>query len=228
MNDDELTELLAQRLPQHPAPLALKRRLAVLVGSWGAPGAPKPPTRPKLREPPSRQSAPRRRRAFIIPALAAAAVLLVVGPFAYDRTFIAPARATDRLFGEAVADHVRLLQNPLGIESSGQHEVKPWFTGKLDFAPTVAFMGDDEFPLRGGSVGFYIDRPAAVLVYGRRQHTISLLVFRADGLALPAQPAARTQHGFNVVLWQADDLGYALVSDVDRADLQTLVEKLSP
>lgn len=221
MNDDELTELLAQRLPQHPAPLALKRRLAVLVGSWGAPGAPKAPHAPQT---------PRawRRRAFVIPALAAAAVLLVVGPFAYDRTFIAPARATDRLFGEAVADHVRLLQNPLGIESSGQHEVKPWFTGKLDFAPTVAFMGDDEFPLRGGSVGFYIDRPAAVLVYGRRQHTISLLVFRADGLAVPAQPAARTQHGFNVVLWQADDLGYALVSDVDRADLQMLIEKLSP
>jgi anti-sigma factor RsiW len=221
MNDDELTELLAQRLPQHPAPLALKRHLAGLVGSWGAPGAPQAPPTPQ---------APRawRRRAFVIPALAAAAVLLVVGPFAYDRAFIAPARATDRLFREAVDDHVRVLQNPLGIESDGQHEVKPWFTGKLDFAPTVAFMGDDEFPLRGGAVGYYLDRPAAVLVYGRRRHTISLLVFRADGLALPARPAPRTQRGFNVVLWRADDLGYALVSDVDRAELQTLAAKLSP
>ncbi len=220
MNDDDLTELLAQRLPQHPAPLALKRRLAVLIRNWGTPGALQAPHAPHT---------PRawRRPAFAIPALAAA-VLLVVGPLAYDRAFIAPARATNRLFGEAVADHMRVLQNPLGIESSGQHEVKPWFTGKLDFAPAVAFMGDDEFPLRGGSVGFYLDRPAAVLVYGRRRHTISLLVFRADGLALPARPAPRTQRGFNVVLWRADDLGYALVSDVDRADLQALAVKLNP
>jgi anti-sigma factor RsiW len=209
--DDDLTELLAQRLPQHPAPLALKRRLAILIGSWEAPKTPRAWRRP----------------AFVIPALAAA-VLLVVGPFAYDRAFIAPARATDRLFREAVDDHVRVLQNPLSIESDAQHEVKPWFTGKLDFAPTVAFMGDDEFPLRGGSVGYYLDRPAAIFVYGRRRHTISLLVFRADGLALPARPAPRTQRGFTVVLWHADDLGYALVSDVDRAELQTLAAKLSP
>ena len=54
----------------------------------------------------------------------------------------------------AVNDHLRVLasQHPLDIESGGIHQVKPWFEGRLDFAPVVSFLGDEEFPLRGGAV----------------------------------------------------------------------------
>ena len=218
--DEELTELLAQRLPQHPAPLALKRKLAA---QWGL-------------ERDDRRAPFWRRRTIAIPALAAAVVVLVALPVVYDRAVMAPARATDVLVAEAVNDHVRATQAPLGVESGGMHDVKPWFTGKLDFAPAVAFMGDAEFPLRGGAVGYYVDRPAAVLLFGRRRHTISLLVFRSEGLPWPASaPAAmggtratvRSARGFNVVLWRAGELGYALVSDVDRGELLTLGAKLA-
>jgi anti-sigma factor RsiW len=104
--------------------------------------------------------------------------------------------------------------------------VKPWFTGKLDFAPRVEFAGDDEFPLAGGALGRFRDRPAAVFVWKRRLHTISLLVFRADGLSLGKRTAAESR-GFNVLTWRDGDLGYALVSDVSRADLELLAGKLS-
>ena len=85
---------------------------------------------------------------------------------------------------EAVNDHLRLLasQHPLDIESGGMHQVKPWFEGRLDFAPVVRFDGDQDFPLRGGAVGYYVDRKAAVFVFYRRLHPMTLLVFRTDGL----------------------------------------------
>ena len=127
--------------------------------------------------------------------------------------------------------------HPLDVESGGIHQVKPWFTGRLDFAPRVAFSGDDDFPLVGGSLGYVLDRKAAVLVFKRRLHTITLLVFPPDGLAWPAQApvtvgrlsvVAQSRHGFSVLLWRDGDLGYALVSDVARADLETLATKPNP
>jgi anti-sigma factor RsiW len=99
----------------------------------------------------------------------------------------------------------------------------------------VPFEGDAEFVLRGGAVGYFLDRKAAVLVYTRRLHPISLLVFRADGLAWPSRDLAwagapqvytTMERGFNVVIWRRGELGYALVSDVDARDLTLLASKL--
>jgi anti-sigma factor RsiW len=118
---------------------------------------------------------------------------------------------------EAVNDHLRVVERggTLPVQSPLIHQV-PWFTGRTDFAPVVAFAGHADFPLRGGALERFLDRQAAVFVYGRRLHTISLLVFRADGLPWPPGGARRvsTLRGFNVVLWRAGDLGYTLVSDV--------------
>jgi anti-sigma factor RsiW len=98
----------------------------------------------------------------------------------------------------------------------------------------VPFPGDPDFPLRGGTVERCLDRRAAVLVDGRRLHTISPLVLRADGLpALASAPGAeapemRTVRGFHVALWPAGELGYALVSDVDPRELRALALRLKP
>jgi anti-sigma factor RsiW len=219
--DDQLTELLAKRLPQYPAPLALKRAIAA---QWRAAAAPP-------------RAMPWWRRSVVALPAAVALLLIAVSPVVYDRVVLAPAsRAQQALTTAAVDSHVRTTRAPLGIVSGGVHDVKPWFTGKLDFAPAVAFMGDDEFPLRGGALGTYGDRPSAVLVFGRRQHTITLSVFRADGLPRLAHESVSigatratvvSARGFNVVLWRAGDLGYALVSDVDRAELLALAAKLA-
>jgi len=215
-----LTEVLEQRLPQHAAPAGLKRRLAA---AW--------PT-----EPDRVSSRWRRWGRPLAPALAVAAVLLIAVPVSYQRGLFSP-NAGHAMLAEAVNDHLRILssQHPLDIESGGMHQVKPWFAGRLDFAPVVAFLGDDEFPLQGGAVGYFLDRKAAVFVFHRRLHVISLIVFRADGLPWPArapappgQDHATAERGFNVILWRSGELGYALVSDVDPPELTRLAAKLSP
>ena len=220
--EQELTRLLEHRLPQHPASLALKRRLAA---QWSQPAAGR-----------SRWS---RWRTSLAPALAAALVALVAVPVVYyERAASRTAREQTAMVAEAVNDHLRLLSSthPLDVESGGLHQVKPWFAGRLEFAPVVTFEGDADFPLKGGSVGYFRDRKAAVFVYARRLHPISLLVFRADGLPWPSrhltpvggvEASVAAERGFNVIEWRSGELGYALVSDVDAAELRDLATRIA-
>src|SRR5881296_923827 len=220
--EQELTSVLEHRLPQHPASLALRRRLAA---EWPASA--------------TERSWWSRWRPSLVPAVAAAAVVLVATPVLYYER-VASRVASERagMVAEAVNDHLRVLssQHPLDIESGGLHQVKPWFEGRLDFAPVVPFEGDADFPLKGGAVGYFRDRKAAVFVYARRLHPISLLVFRADGLAWPARDLTRigpvevyatAERGFNVIVWRREELGYALVSDIDARELGRLAARMT-
>jgi anti-sigma factor RsiW len=117
------------------------------------------------------------------------------------------------------------------VESSDMHRVKPWFEGRLDFAPT-SFAGDDQFPLEGASVGYFVDRKAAVFVYRARLHVVTLFVMRAEGLSWPASAGGpptgvQTDRGFHAILWRHADLGYALVSDVNEDDLRKLAQRVA-
>lgn len=200
-------------LPRHPAPEALKRRLALLSGA------------------PRRSAPPRRLVRLAAPALAASLALAVGGVVAWRGL---AGRETAALAVEAVNDHLRVLASarPFEIESTGRHEVKPWFEGRLDFAPVVPAADGTELRLRGGAVGYVFDRKAAVIVYGLRRHAVTLLAFRAEGLPLPPEGpgsslSRRSVRGFHAVLWRAGDLGYALVSDADEGELARLAEQLA-
>jgi anti-sigma factor RsiW len=199
------------RLPRRTAPASLQRQL---VSQW----------------------MPRRaRRAAIartLGVLALGASLAFVAVFGWQRMAGDPT-----LVREAVNDHLRVLYGlrPVEVESSDMHHVKPWFEGRLDFAPT-AFAGDEEYPLQGALVGYFVDRKAAAFVYKVRLHVITLFVVRADGLdwpvgaAGPSAPASvpmQTLRGFHVLLWRHADLGYALVSDVQESDLRAIGRKIA-
>jgi anti-sigma factor RsiW len=191
-----------------PADEALSRALELLP-------RPKSPLRAEL----ERKYMPRKRSPLALIAtlaIAAAFVLWMLRP-----------RDTEPLVAEAVGDHIRIVQSehPLDVESGGIHQVKPWFTGKVDFAPDVSFSGDEEFPLRGGTVAYFVDRKAAAFVFGHKLHTISLFVFPAAGLKWPTS-ASYDLRGFHVIVWRSGDLGHALVSDVDPSTLAKLRERL--
>jgi anti-sigma factor RsiW len=126
----------------------------------------------------------------------------------------------DRLTAELTAGHVRsLMANHLtDVASSDQHTVKPWFDGRLDFAPPVADWRDAGFPLLGGRLDFADDRPVAALVYGRQKHFINLFVWPAKSPAtLPPRTTAR--NGYQVVHWTGGGMQFWAVSDVSGKDL---------
>jgi anti-sigma factor RsiW len=212
-----LDEMLKEKLPRHAAPASLHERLADV-------SAVRPASKPV-------------KSLWAALGGAAAAAAVLVGLWSGRAHFY---RSADEamLVREAVNDHLRLTysEHPLEIESGGIHQVKPWFTGKVDFAPVVPFEGDDEFALLGGSVAYLIDRKAAAFSFRRRLHSISLFVFRPDELAWPSADLsdidgvkifATSMKGFNVLLFQHRGLGYALVSDVDGSELRALSARLT-
>ena len=147
-------------------------------------------------------------------ALAAALVMLLVRPTVPDSPDIPT---------EAVGDHLRVLAGRgLDVESNDYHNVKPWFAGKLDFTPPVAFAGDEEFPLKGGDVSIFLGHKSAAFVFGHRLHTISLFVFENNDV--PA--GEKTLQGFHVMTWGESGFGYALVSDVSWDSMRVLRSRL--
>lgn len=126
----------------------------------------------------------------------------------------------EQLLNEAVAGHVRsLMANHLtDVASSDRHTVKPWFDGKLDFAPTVKDFADQGFSLVGGRLDYLDGRPVAALVYRRDKHIINVFVWPA------ASAAKETEnfHGYNTITFGAGGFQYCLVSDVEEKELERL------
>jgi anti-sigma factor (TIGR02949 family) len=118
--------------------------------------------------------------------------------------------------------HLRSLQ-PGHLEdviSTDQHTVKPWFDGKIDFAPPVRDFSSAGFPLLGGRLDVLDGRTAAALVYGRRKHIVNLFVTKTQpGDALDSSGELQ---GYHWVAWQQNGFSFTAVSDTAFADLDQL------
>jgi len=84
------------------------------------------------------------------------------------------------------------------------------------------------------ALAWFLDRKAAAFVYNLRLHTVTLFVFRAEGLPWPSTGWERAgerdvyrdgARGFTVVMWRAHGLGYALVSDADPREVLDLAAR---
>jgi anti-sigma factor RsiW len=128
----------------------------------------------------------------------------------------------------AIVDaHLRSLQ-PGHLEdviSTDQHTVKPWFDGKVDFAPPVRDFTSDGFPLQGGRLDVVEGHQVAALVYGRRKHIVNVFVWPASGPDM--QPQSGSQLGYNWIDWRKGGMEMYAVSDVSPADLSELHKLLS-
>jgi len=128
------------------------------------------------------------------------------------------------LVDQIVADHIRALQ-PGHLEdvvSTDQHTVKPWFDGRIDFAPPVKDFAAEGFPLRGGRLDYLDGRPVAALVYQRDKHIIDLYVWPAGG-PTPHLGSDTTIQGYNVVHWTAEGMNFWAVSDVEHGQLDEFI-----
>jgi anti-sigma factor RsiW len=144
---------------------------------------------------------------FAAGAALAASLALVI-----DRTTV-----TDPTVDNVVAAHIRALQpgHLTDVEVSDRHQVKPWFDGKIDFAPPVKDLSDQGFDLVGGRLDYLNGRDAAAIVYRRRLHLIDVLVTKAGR----ATPPDATSSGYNVVHWTEGGEDYWAVSDLNQAEL---------
>jgi anti-sigma factor RsiW len=161
-------------------------------------------------------------------AWAAAAVLAVaVGGGGAAMMRSASAMRGDAPFDEVVSGHVRSLmaEHLFDVRSTDQHTVKPWFLGRVDFAPPVVDLASIGFPLVGGRLDYLNGRPVVALVYQRQKHTINLFVEPDRGGAARGD-GARAIRGFHVHHWIRDGMSFWAVSDLNDAELTTFVRAL--
>jgi anti-sigma factor RsiW len=128
----------------------------------------------------------------------------------------------DRLVQDAVAGHVRSLlsDHTVDVVSSDRHTVKPWFAGKIDFAPTVYDLAAEGYTLVGGRLDYLNRRTVAALVYRYRQHIISVFMAPvSDEKTAAVTPAAFSAQGYHVVHWTSGDMDCWAVSDTDATSL---------
>ena len=118
--------------------------------------------------------------------------------------------------------HLRSLQ-PGHLEdviSTDQHTVKPWFDGKINFAPPVRDFANEGFPLVGGRLDVLEGRTAAALVYGRRKHIVNVFVTKTQ--QGDASDSSGELQGYHWVAWQQNGFTFTAVSDTAYADLDQL------
>ena len=173
---------------------------------------------------PTEATADRPWRWLSLVAVAAATVLIVVFGF----IVILSRQSTDeRLVQEIASDHVRSLMLPdhtLDVVSSDQHTVKPWFDGKIDFAPPVKDLKDQGFELEGGRLDYIGNRSVAALIYKRQKHIINLFIWPSAGNQSVKQS---TLQGYNVLHLSKNGMTFWAVSDLNATELEQLLSFIS-
>jgi anti-sigma factor RsiW len=160
-----------------------------------------------------------RAMALGLPAALAAIIALSIVPL------LRRPMTTDLLVDEIVSGHVRSLMadHLTDVASSDKHTVKPWFDGKLDFSPAVVDLADHGFPLVGGRLDYLGNRSVAALVYARQKHFINLFVWPSTREGRPGEPKL-SRNGFNLIHWNASEMTYWAVSDLNPAELGEFAE----
>jgi anti-sigma factor RsiW len=192
--------LLSENLMRYAAPDVLKARIR---GALTESVVPRPVARP---------SRPWWRLVAAGVAIAAASSVLTLGTVRRS--------ASDAAGDELLASHVRSLQpgHLTDVVSTNQHNVKPWFNGRVDVSPSVPNLDTLGFPLVGGRTDYARGRAVPVVVYARRQHMINVYVWpSATDAASP--PRSSSRNGYNVVGWRSGGLEYVAVSDLNPKEL---------
>ena len=151
-------------------------------------------------------------------ATAMAALAIVLRPAEFSQN-----NSGDELANEVIAGHIRSLMpgHLTDVLSSDKHTVKPWFEGKVDFAPDVKDFASKSFPLVGGRLDYIDGRTVAALVYQHGKHFINVFIWPTTN-ATGAASEIKNYHGYCVISFDANGFHYSLVSDMDPTELKEL------
>lgn len=122
-----------------------------------------------------------------------------------------------------VASHINALGHGalFQVASSDRHTVKPWFQGKLDFAPPVPDLVAAGYPLLGGRIDQWEGRSVAALVYMHRQHVVSVYIWPDERVR---SPDALTRMGFHLSHWSEGGMQVWVVTDADAAEVMRFAQ----
>ncbi len=173
------------------------------------------------------QSVSTGRRTAIEWLAVAAAIIVAIVLGAKVIPSVGSREQTDLLAEQITANHIRSLQpgHLFDVESTDQHTVKPWFDGKLDFAPPVTDLADKGFPLVGGRLDYLDHRDVAALVYQRQKHFINVFIWPSESKTTRVTEV-QTIRGYNLVFWRQNGMNFCAASDLNTAELEKFAQLL--
>lgn len=129
-------------------------------------------------------------------------------------------RETDAL----LAGYLRMVasERPVEVASSDRHAVKPWFAGRIDYAPPVNDLTAAGFPLVGGRLDIIDGRKVAVMVYRRNRHWLALTAWPAAATGDAAADISQ-RDGFALAEWRRGGFELRAVADLTPADMRSFV-----
>jgi len=126
-----------------------------------------------------------------------------------------------------VASYLRvaMAEHTVDVASSDRHTVKPWYAGRIDYAPPVVDLTAQGFPLLGGRLDVIDGRKVAVLVYRRNQHKLALSLWPASSSGNSA-PRVSERDGFAIAEWRHGGFELRAVSDLAPAEIASFATAL--
>ena len=160
------------------------------------------------------------------PALAAAGLVVAIASSTFTATLVRRSVANNTLAGAIADSHIRSLMpgHLTDVVSTNQHQVKPWFNGRVDLSPAVPNLDSAGFLLVGGRVDYIEGRAIPVVTYARRQHTINVYARPSDARSGGGSAENReSRNGYHMIEWQSGGLDYWAVSDLNSAELEQFI-----
>lgn len=133
----------------------------------------------------------------------------------------------DREADALVASYLRvaMAEHSVDVASSDRHTVKPWYAGRIDYAPPVHDLTTSGFPLLGGRLDVVDGRKVAVLVYRRNQHKLALSLWPASSPG-NSMPRVSERDGFAIAEWRHGGFELRAVSDLAPREIASFAAAL--
>ena len=157
------------------------------------------------------------------PALRQIAAMLVVAVVSVSGTWwqMQTVNNEQLITRDVLAAHVRSLiqDNTVQVVSNDQHNVKPWFAGRLEFTPVVKDLSAEGYTLVGGRLDYINGKRVAVVVYKKRLHQINVFIWPNND----AEPVKiETAEGYNIACWSRGGMAFRAISDLNAGELREL------
>jgi anti-sigma factor RsiW len=165
-------------------------------------------------------------RGRVWPRIVAAAAAVAIVSSALTFASLNRSPSADPLQQEVLNSHIRSLMpgHLTDVASNDQHNVKPWFNGRVDVSPAVPRLDSIGFPLLGGRLDYVEGRNVAAVVYGRRQHMINVFSWPAAAQGDLA-PAVSSANGYNFIRARRNGVEVWIVSDLNLRELEDFAER---
>jgi len=202
-------------LMRYEAPDVLKARIRA---SLADPTRDEPPQRGLVAMP--------RGRVWPTMIAAAAAVAIVSSGLTFE--VVRDRAGSGQTQEQVLSSHIRSLipGHLTDVASNDQHNVKPWFNGRVNMSPDVPRLDSLGYPLVGGRLDYIKGRNVPVVVYARRQHVINVFSWPATGAA-DLRPQASSANGYHLIRARQNGLEVWIVSDLNLGELENFARLLN-